>query len=67
MYLTGVGGTDLYRQDDRYSVGVEGVGGESSRESLFPFGPLRQSCPDQSRGEEYVYRFTDICIDFFYV
>ena len=30
MHLAGVSGTDLYRQDDRCSAGVEGVGGESS-------------------------------------
>jgi len=67
MHLTGVGGTDLYRQDDRCSTDVEGVGRKSSRESLFPFGPPRLSCPDWSRREECVYRFTDICIDLFYV
>jgi len=69
MHLAGVGGTDLYRQDDRHSVGVEGVGGESSGEFFFPFGPPRQGCPAQSGGEErgYVYRFTNFCIDFFYV
>jgi len=41
MHLAGVGGTDLYRQDDRRSMGIEGVGGESSGEFFFPFGPLR--------------------------
>jgi len=46
MYFASVSGTDLYREDDRHSAGVEGVGGESSGESLFPFGPLRQGCPD---------------------
>ena len=50
MHLAGVGGTDLYRQDDRCSTGVEGVGGESSGELFFPFGLPRQGCPDRSRG-----------------
>jgi len=67
MYLAGVGGTDLYRQDNRRSAGVKGVGEESSGESFFPFGPPRLSCPDWSGREECIYRFTDICIDFFYV
>jgi len=69
MYLAGVGGTDLYRQDDRHSAGIEGVGGESSGEFFFPFGPLRQGCPDQSGGRERecIYRFTNFCIDFFYI
>jgi len=69
MHLAGVGGTDLDRQDDRCSTGVEGVGGELSGESFFPFGPLRQRCPDQRGGGDRgcVYRFTDFCIDFFYV
>jgi len=30
MHLAGVSNTDLYRQDNRHSTGVEGVGGESS-------------------------------------
>jgi len=30
MYFAGVSGTDLYREDDRCSMGVEGVSGESS-------------------------------------
>jgi len=69
MYLAGVGGTDLNRQDDRRSAGVEGVGGELFGESFLPFGSPRQSCPDRSRGEERgcVYRFTNFCIDFFYI
>jgi len=69
MHLAGVDGTDLYRQDDRHSAGVEGVGGESSGEFFFPFGPLRQGCPDWSGGEERgcIYRFTNFCIDFFYI
>jgi len=41
MHLAGVGGTDLDRQDDRHSAGVEGVGGESFRESFLPFGSPR--------------------------
>jgi len=41
MHLAGVGGTDLYRQDDRRSAGIEGVGGKLSRELFFSFGPLR--------------------------
>jgi len=69
MHLAGVGGTDLDRQDDRHSASVESVGRESSGESFFPFGPPRQGCPDQSgRGERgYVYKFTNFCIDFFYI
>jgi len=69
MHLTGISGTDLDRQDDRHSVGIESVGGESFGESFLPFGSLRQGCPDQSGGGErgYVYRFTNFCIDFFYV
>jgi len=69
MHLAGVGGTDLDRQDDRHSTGVEGVGGESFGESFLPFGSPRQGCPDRSgRGERgCVYRFTNFCIDFFYV
>jgi len=57
------------RQDDRRSAGIEDVGRESSGESFFPFGPLRQRCPDQRGGREKgcVYRFTNFCIDFFYV
>ena len=41
MYLTSVGGIDLYRQDDRRSTGVKGVGGESSGEFFFLFQPPR--------------------------
>jgi len=69
MHLASVGGTNLDRQDDRRSVGVEGIGRELSGESFFPFGPLRQGCSDWSRGGErgYIYRFTNFCIDFFYV
>jgi len=67
VYFASISGTDLYREDDRHSTGVEGIGGELSGESLFPFGPPRQGCPDQSGGGECVYRFTEICIDFFYV
>jgi len=69
MHLAGVSGTDLNRQDDRCSTGVEGIGGESFRESFFPFGSLRQGCPDRSGGGKRgcVYRFTNFCIDFFYV
>jgi len=48
MHLAGIGGTDLYRQDNRHPAGVEGVGGESSGEFFFPFGPPRQGCPDWS-------------------
>jgi len=46
IHLTGVSGTDLYRQDNRHSAGIEGVGGELSGEFFFPFGPPRQGCPD---------------------
>jgi len=91
MHLAGVGGTDLDRQDDRRSAGVESVGGESFGESFLPFGSPRQGCPDRSGGGERVrlfshlglrgravptgvegergcvYRFTNFCIDFFYV
>jgi len=67
VYFASISGTDLYREDDRRSTGIEGIGGELSGESLFPFGPPRQGCPDQSGGGECVYRFTEICIDFFYV
>jgi len=69
MHLAGVGSTNLDRQDDRCSTGVEGVGGESSGESFFPFGPSRQRYPDR-RGEGdrgCIYRFTNFYIDFFYV
>jgi len=69
MHLAGVSGTDLDGQDDRRSAGIESVGGESFGESFLPFGSLRQGCPDWSGGGErgYVYRFTNFCIDFFYV
>jgi len=69
MHLAGVGSTDLDGQDDRRSAGVKGVGGELFGESFLPFGSLRQGCPDWSGGEERgcVYRFTNFCIDFFYV
>jgi len=69
MHLAGVGSTDLYRQEDRHSTGIEGVGGELSREFFFPFRPPRQGCPDQSREGERrcIYRFTNFCIDFFYI
>jgi len=69
IHLAGVGGTDLDRQDDRRSAGIESVGGESFGESFLPFGSPRQGCPDWSRGRERgcVYRFTNFCIDFFYV
>jgi len=69
VYFASICGTDLYRKDDRRSAGIEGVGGELSGESLFPFGPPRQGCPDRSRGGERgcVYRFTEICIDSFYI
>ena len=30
MYFASISGTDLYREDDRCSVGIEGVGRESS-------------------------------------
>jgi len=30
MYFASVSGTDLYREDDRHSAGIEGVGRESS-------------------------------------
>jgi len=69
MYLAGVGGTDLNRQDNRHSADVEGIGGESSGESFFPFGPPRQRCPNWRGGEDRgcVYRFMNFCINFFYV
>jgi len=69
MHLASVGGTDLDRQDNRRSAGVKGVGRELFGESFFPFGSPRQGCPDWSGGGERgcVYRFTNFCIDFFYV
>jgi len=48
IYFASVSGTDLYREDDRYSTGIKGVGRKLSGESFFPFGLLRQGCPDQS-------------------
>jgi len=36
MHLAGVGGTDLYRQDDRRFAGVKDVGRVSSGEFFFP-------------------------------
>ena len=41
MHLAGVSSTDLYRKDNRHSVGIEGVGRELFGWSLFPFWPLR--------------------------
>jgi len=67
VHLAGVSSTDLNREDDGRSTGIESVGRESFRESLLSLGPSRQGFPVWSRGEECVYRFTDICIDFFYV
>jgi len=69
MHLAGVGSTDLYRQNDRCSAGVEGVGRVSSGEFFFPFGPPGQGCPGRSRGGERgcIYRFTNFCINFFYI
>jgi len=67
VHLAGVGGTDLDREDDRCSAGIESAGGESFGESLLLFRPLRQGFPVWSRREECIYRFTDICIDFFYI
>jgi len=64
------GGSGVQKRfDGMHLAGVEGVGGESSWEFFFPFGPPRQGCPDQSGGGERgcVYRFTNFCIDFFYV
>jgi len=49
VYFASICGTDLYRENDRRSVGVEGIDRELSGESLFPFGPPRQGCPDWSR------------------
>jgi len=54
MYFASICGTNLYREDDRCSMGIEGIGGELSGESLFPFGPPRQGCPDRRRGGECV-------------
>jgi len=48
-------------------MSIESIGGESFGESLLPLGSPRQGFPVQSGGGECVYRFTDICIDFFYV
>jgi len=41
MHLAGISDTDLNRQDDRCSMGIKDVGGESSGKSFFPFGPPR--------------------------
>jgi len=46
MHFAGVGGTNLDKQDDRHSVGVKSIGGESFGESFLPFGSPRQGCPD---------------------
>jgi len=67
VHLAGVGGTDLDRKNNRHSMGIKSIGGESFGESLLLFGLPRQSFPVWSGGGECVYRFTDICIDFFYV
>jgi len=67
VHLAGVGGTDLNREDDECSMGIESAGRELFGESLLPFRPLRQGFPVQSGRGECVYRFIDICIDFFYV
>jgi len=69
MYLAGVSGTDFYWEDDRRSAGVEGVDRESFGQSFFPFWLPGLRCPVQiGEGEKgCVYRFTDICIDLFYV
>jgi len=69
MHLAGVGGTDFYREDDRRSAGVEGVDGELFGQPFFPFWLLGLRCPVQIGGGEKgcVYRFTDICIDLFYI
>jgi len=58
VHLAGVSGTDLDREDNGYSAGIENVGGELFGESLFPFGPPRQGGSDRSG---------TICIDFFYI
>jgi len=50
VYLAGIGGTDLDREDNEHSMGIESVGRESFGESLFPFGSLRQGFPDRSGG-----------------
>ena len=45
VHLTGISGTDLNREDDEHSMDIEGIGGESFGESLFPFWPPRQGLP----------------------
>jgi len=67
VHLAGVGGTDLDREDDGRSAGMESISGEPFGESFFLFRPLRQGFTDQSRGGGCDYRFTNICIDFFYI
>ena len=69
MHLAGVCGADFYWKDDRRPTSVEGADGESFGQPLFPFWLLGLCCPVQSGGGERgcIYRFTDICIDLFYV
>jgi len=67
VHLAGVGGTALDREDNGRSAGIESISGELFRESLLLFRPPRQGFPVRSGRGECVYRFTDICIDFFYV
>jgi len=67
MHLTGVSGTDPSRKGDRCSIGIEGVGEELFKEFLFPFWPPRQGLPFRREEEGCDYRFTDVCIDFFYI
>jgi len=69
MHLAGVCGTDFYWQDDRCPASVEGVDRESFGQPLFLFWLPGLCCSVQSEGEERrcIYKFTDICIDLFYV
>jgi len=69
MHLAGVSGTDFYQEDDRRSAGVEGVDRESFGQPFFPFWLPGLRCPVRIGGGEKgcVYRFTDICIDLFYI
>ena len=69
MHLAGVCGADFYWKDDQHPVSIKGVDRESFGELLFPFWLLGLRCPVWSRERERgcIYRFTNICIDLFYV
>jgi len=46
VHLAGVGSTDLNRENNGHSIGIESIGRELFGESLFPFGSQRQSFLD---------------------